>query len=383
MYQYILRRFNAGRYTFGPGCIVVPTELESQVTDWKTTGRSRDATTDETNAYVAAHVVPPTLTSRVTALENSTATSDALAIVTAAAAAAQSTADAIKAGAATDADTLLEVVGKINSAVSTLKGSADTSGDTLGELEALVATAKAEADAIIAGTSGSNDTLIEVFNSIATQITSATGTLKGSATAAGDTLGELEARIAALESTPAGFSWNDVIWGSTYDTLGGTSFTGVGTKSLSKTNNDSTFRTGGFGSVQLTDEGIVRHICGYTPSDSSPAGSGSVGFGLSHSNAMSPNGIFYMDVDYAVILTGSPELRVGGTQVATFTAAKGDVFELRVYKDSLDVRWVAFYKNDALVYKSTVAPTMNLYIASVVYHQNRVIACKYSTSLVN
>lgn len=383
MYTYVLKHFSAGRYAFGPGCIVVPTALESQVTDWKVTGRARDATSDEITAYAAAHVVPPTIESRVTALETSTATSTALAVVTAAAAAAQSTADAIKAGAPTDGDTLLEVAGKITAAVTVLKGSADTSGDTLGELEALIATAKAEADAIIAGTSGSTDTLIEVYNAIATQITAASSTLKGSATAAGDTLGELEARIAALESTPAGFQWNDVIWSTTYDTAGGTAFTGVGTNSLSKTNNDSNFRTGGFGSVQLTDEGILRHIAGYTPSDSSPAGSGSLGFGLSHSNAMTPNGVFYLDFDYAVILTGTPEMRVGGTSVATFTAAKGDVFELRVYKDSLGVRWVAFYKNDALVYKSTVAPTMNLYIGSVLYHQNRSIACKYSTSLVN
>jgi hypothetical protein len=127
-------------------------------------------------------------------------TGSQLATVNAAAAAAQSTADAIKAGAATDADTLLEVAGKITSAITTLKGSADVSGDTLGELEALAAAAQSAVNAVTAGTSGSNDTLIEVFNAIASQITTATTTLKGSATTAGDTLGELETRIASLET---------------------------------------------------------------------------------------------------------------------------------------------------------------------------------------
>lgn len=67
-------------------------------------------------------------------------TSTDLSAIEALADTAQATADAIKAGAAGDADTLAELAGKISAAATALKGSATAAGDTLGELEGRVVT---------------------------------------------------------------------------------------------------------------------------------------------------------------------------------------------------------------------------------------------------
>lgn len=94
----------------------------------------------------------------------------------------------------------LEAAGAVtDSDITALKGTATPGGDTLGELETLANAAQSTANAIKAGTSASNDTLIEVFDAIASAATA----LKNGATAGGDTLKELENRIVTLESAPA------------------------------------------------------------------------------------------------------------------------------------------------------------------------------------
>jgi hypothetical protein len=94
---------------------------------------------------------------------------------------AQAAADAaVKSAAATDASTKANAaqanaIAALNSAISSLKGGASTSGDTLGKLEALVAAAQQLASSnattlsnIMAGANANVDTFIEVYNRFVT-----------------------------------------------------------------------------------------------------------------------------------------------------------------------------------------------------------------------
>jgi hypothetical protein len=330
---------------YAPGVVVVPTNLEGDVPTWKSTGRSRDATSDEITAYTTAHTPPSGGGGGASSFADLTGDPTDNAAL---AAILDEKAAATDLAAKADAST-------VNTA---LAAKADTSAVNT------ALAAKADASALAAKADSSSVTSGLASKADASAVTA------------------LAATVAGKADSSAVPSLQDVIWGTTYDTIGGTTFTGVGTNSLSKTNNDSNFRTGGFGTVQLTNEGIFRYIAGITPSDSSTTGLGSLSFGLSHSNAMSPSGVFYFDVEYACNLNSNPELREAGVQVATFTAAKGDVFEFRIAKDSQGVRVVTFWKNNSLVWKFASTPTMPLYLVNCVYHQNRSMACKYSTTLL-
>lgn len=320
-YVYVLKRFTGTRSgkLMMLGVQPVATVDEDYINAWIAADRARAATTDEVNDYEDAHQPPSTGGGASTFADLTGDPTDNAALAALIDAKAdQSVVDTLETTVQSKADT-----STVNSA---LAGKASTGS----------VAAKADQSAV-------------------------------------DTLTSALAAKADASSVP---SFQDVVWGTTYDTYGGTTFSGVGTSSISKTSNDSTWRTGGIGSVPLTNEGILRHVVGITPSDTA-----AVGFGFSHSVAFNGSGLFTTDVDYGVILSATPTVYYAGSTVATFSAAKGDILEFRIKKDSQGIRWVTFWQNNTLVWKFAAAPTMNQTPVNVLYSVNKTVSCQYQLTV--